>query len=214
MLQEIAGIYAEHGKFNEAKELYRVLELKEMCCIDGVKFAAMLRRKANVSIADSISQDQMSRILTEAFQANPTSENARISNINTQAWYYISRGNYKQGYELVKQAYTDYKLKFKSPGGFIIPCSVTAWNIGELVLNFIVTAQEIKPSKYRERVSEASNLLNYFFSEGRARPNILSENMPNYLKLLTLARNSNSLNNLERKLEQIAKLAIAKGFCL
>lgn len=138
-LQEIAGLYGEHGEAAHATPLYTVLATLQRGPVSLAKEISRLRREG---LTQSVLGGRTGTALLEEAQllvgnkllATPGTLNSALSVANARAWLFMQEGNWR-GTRQVLEPFKDLLQGFIDEAlseGVVRP-GVTSWNFGELL---------------------------------------------------------------------------------
>lgn len=174
ILQEIAGIYGEHGHIDEGEALYkqidRLLQQPNIMATEPRQHFALLRREASIrgirgSIRDARAQLKEARGLVGA------DPNADASARNTEAWLLMDRGEYGEAVDVLEPLFLHYRDKLIADDGkTVLPGALTAWNAAELMLNYATALTRSRNGRLARRRLQALQYAKLLFELGGSRP--------------------------------------------
>jgi hypothetical protein len=174
ILQDIAGIYAEHGHVVEAEALYgqmdRLLQQPTFIHHDRKRHAAILRKEATIAgTRDGLIADVKAR-LREATALAPSDPNVHANVVNTEAWLLIDAGRFRDAVELLEPLYLEYKDKLLARDGkTVLPAALTAGNAAELMLNYATALARARIGRLAERRRRALDIAVALFTFAGSR---------------------------------------------
>jgi hypothetical protein len=157
IIQELAGIYSENGKYKESLRLYQLIPDSIATATSEMtagKFSALLRRKATSIIAEQGSTARSDSLLKDAVDTNPHSENLTASIANTLAWNCLSNRDYRNAMDFLEPIHERYVSKIFTADDYIEPIAITAWNAAEVFHSYGVAASHLG-KKYQTKSDKA-----------------------------------------------------------
>jgi hypothetical protein len=175
IIQELAGIYSEHGHHKESLSLYQMIPkvlISVSSEINAKKYSAVLRRKATSIIADHGATAIAKALLSDARDACPFSKNLEVSIANTLAWSCLSENDYKGAIDILKPLHDQYNTAIFSPSDIIKPISITAWNAAEVFHSYSIAASHLGKN-YKRSAEKALHHASLIYTKTGAFPFVL-----------------------------------------
>jgi hypothetical protein len=162
LFREFAGLYSDHGRPQEAEELYvslRSLPTSSSRLIsDPVEYGALLRREAmTLGARGERIQEVLSR-LRDAEGVASGRENLSLSIVNTLVWLLFARGEFKMALAHLEPYYATYRRAVWKGGPDLEPVAVSPWNIAELDLNYGIALANVRPHGWKRSAAEATQV--------------------------------------------------------
>lgn len=156
IIQELAGIYSEHGQHTKSLRLYQLIpdSVAATSEMTAAKFSALLRRKATAIMAEHGPNATASSLLKEARDTSPHSENLTSSIANTLAWHRLAIRDYRGAMDVLESLHDHYANMIFNPNDEPEPIAITEWNAAEVFHNYAIAAAHLG-GRYKKRSDQA-----------------------------------------------------------